>query len=109
MSRRFLRLAAFGLVMTTCAGCAFMDPYERVGMWRPRGSNEGNLAAMVADPHDLQVGKSSPTTDALLAAAAVDRLRHDKVKALPSTTFGVSGGGAGAASGGGSGATDGIN
>ncbi len=91
MSRHLVRFAAFGMTLVACAGCAFMDPYERVGMWRPRNANDGNLTAMVADPHDLVVGKSDRVVDASLATAAVDRMRRGTIKPLPAENFEIGG------------------
>jgi hypothetical protein len=108
MPKHLIARLAAGFAVLACAGCGFLDPYERVGVWHPRNANEGNLAAMVVDPHDLQVGKSSTTTDALMAAAAVDRLRHDKVKPLLNGSFDAAPSSSGAAATGG-GVGDGIN
>lgn len=45
-------------------------------------ANTANLAAMVADPADLTRGRAFTGADAALDAAAVERLRLDKVKPL---------------------------
>ncbi len=76
-------LAGFVLLV---AGCS-IDPYERTGLWRPRGSNDGNLAAQVADPNDLVRGKETASSDGVLAAAAIDRLHRGKVKELATGSF----------------------
>lgn len=93
------------------AGCSFIDPYRRDGMWSPNGANEANLGAMVATPTDLARGQGESGSNGDLAAAAVKRLRTDRLKALPAvdTTGGAiaagvsSGGGGGAPSAGGGG------
>ena len=57
-------------------------------------SNLKNLGGMVADPHDLVSGSSSPYTDGA-TAAAVQRYYEDKLKRLPPlegiSTFSTSG------------------
>jgi hypothetical protein len=80
-------------------GCAFTDPYERAGVWRPSGSNEANLIAMVKTPSDLVQGVGDGLGNGQLAAAAIERLRADKVKPLPDSglaQISLSGSGAGA-------------
>ena len=78
LRRQLLCIAALGV-----AGCDAMDPYRREGMWRPSSANEANLRAMVASPSDLVRGVSSADGDGQQAAAALDRLRNDKVRRLP--------------------------
>lgn len=69
------------------AACAFSDPYERPGTWRPSGANEANLRTMLANPAHLERGVAGGAADGALAAAAVERLRQDKVKPLPESTI----------------------
>ncbi len=87
------------------AGCGQdYDPLTREGLWHPNHANHSNLALMAANPADLVRGTGVTTGDGQLAAAAVDRLRTDKVKKLPASdiaTFGA--GNTGDNSGGGSG------
>jgi hypothetical protein len=64
-------------------GCTATDPMTRPGIWHPTGANDANLRAMIANPHDLVIGASSPGADGDVAAAAVQRYRTGKVKALP--------------------------
>jgi type IV pilus biogenesis protein CpaD/CtpE len=71
------------------SGCSLTDPAVREGFWHPRGVNDGNLAVMVANPHDLVEGQSTNYSDGTLAAAAVDRLYRNQVKPLPDTQLGV--------------------
>ena len=59
-----------------------------------------NLADMVADPRDLEMGRSPGPASGHLGASAVDRLYNDKVKDPTPTRSGV-----GAISGGGGGGT----
>lgn len=66
-------------------------------------ANLSNLAAMVADPHDLIAGKSSTKADATTAAAAVQRYHDDKVKDLPQHNVYVVGAGSGIPGSGGGG------
>jgi pilus assembly protein CpaD len=62
-------------------------------------ATQTDLAAMVADPHDLVRGESGGKTDSTVAGAAVDRLHDDKVKKF----FTIGGGTTGASSGSGGG------
>ena len=74
------RIIAASLLL---AGCALTDPYQRPGNWYPLGVNAENLTLMVANPNDLREGQPLGPADGQLAAAAVERLRRDKVKSLP--------------------------
>ncbi len=68
------------------AGCGpDYDPLTREGLWHPNHANRSNLTLMVANPADLVRGTGTTTSDGQLAAAAVDRLRTDKVKKLPAS------------------------
>jgi hypothetical protein len=71
----------------TLSGCDMTDPYLREGVWRPNGSTEANLRAMVAAPADLARGVSAPGGDGQQAAAALDRYRNDKVRPLPDSAL----------------------
>ncbi len=75
--------ALAGLLALSACG-PDVDPLTREGLWHPTHVNRANLVAMVANPADLVRGTGSATADGLLAAAAVERLRTDKVKKLPS-------------------------
>ena len=75
-------LRCVGLLAMLCC-CAETDPYAREGAWRPNGSNEANLRAMVAVPSDLALAALASPADGGLTAQAVSRLRHDRVRALP--------------------------
>lgn len=79
------------------SGCADRDPYRRTDVWQPTGANAANLAAMVANPHDLAVGHGSSRNLSKAQAAAVDRVWQGTPTAV----------GGGAASGGGGGTTGG--
>lgn len=65
------------------SACAATDPLYQEGRWQPTNVNDANLAVQVADPADLHHGRQVAGSDALLAAAAVTRLRQDRVKKLP--------------------------
>ncbi len=68
------------------AGCdPANDPLVREGLWFPGHTNHQNLALQVANPGDLVRGSGTNGADGQLAAAAVDRLRNDKVKKLPAS------------------------
>jgi hypothetical protein len=71
----------------TLSGCNMTDPYSREGVWRPNGANEANLRAMVVSPADLARGVSAPGGDGQQAAAALERYRNDKVRALPDSAL----------------------
>lgn len=71
------------LLIPALCGCTTLDPLTRDGLWHPTGANQANLAAMVVDPADLVRGKDYEGTDGQLAAAAVARLRVNRVKQLP--------------------------
>jgi carbamate kinase len=79
---KLLILIAFGGL----AGCQnFQDPSTRTGTWKPEHTNETNLQAMIANPADLVLGHGDGSTGGTLAAAAIERLRADKVKPLPAS------------------------
>ncbi len=87
-ARDLRRCACLVLLLgaTSCAG--WDDPFQRPGTWRAEGSNEANLAAMVADQSHLVQGVGDEGSPAVLSAAAVHRLLTDRVKPLPSTNIG---------------------
>jgi hypothetical protein len=79
-----MRAAALVLpLLIALAGCDKTDPYLREGVWHPNGANEVNLRAMVAVPADLATASPADPADGGLAAAALNRLRHDRVRPLP--------------------------
>ncbi|MDN3568406.1 hypothetical protein QWZ14_28840 [Paeniroseomonas aquatica] len=63
--------------------CASLDPFHRDSAWRPGGSNEANLAAMMAEPRERVDGTAPARAGGQPAAAAIDRLRTDRVRPLP--------------------------
>ena len=77
-------LALAGLLALSACGPDF-DPLSREGLFQPTHVNHANLVAQVANPADLVRGTGSVTADGQLAAAAVDRLRTDRVKKLPAS------------------------
>ena len=77
-------LALAGLIALSSCGPDF-DPLSREGLFQPTHVNRANLVAQVANPADLVRGTGSVTADGQLAAAAVDRLRTDRVKKLPAS------------------------
>jgi type IV pilus biogenesis protein CpaD/CtpE len=78
------------IILTTLvllvAGCANTDPYRRTDVWYPTGSNAGNIAAMVARPNDLILGRTGNAGDARQATSAIDRVWQDRAKPLASET-----------------------
>lgn len=77
--------AALALLLAL-TGCAQVDPYTRTGMWQPGGVNSLNLAAMVANPHDLMQGRGSAGAQGTTATAAVERLLAGVPTPLPSVS-----------------------
>jgi type IV pilus biogenesis protein CpaD/CtpE len=58
-----------------------------------------NIELQVAHPSDLLAGRGTTDSDGETAAAAVERMRKDKVRALPDSSL-VPIGGSGSTSGG---------
>ena len=77
-------MAAGAAVLSLLWGCAGPEPYDFPHTWRPTGANDANLAAMAVRPADLARGRGTGPADAQVAAAALDRLRTGRVKALDS-------------------------
>jgi hypothetical protein len=80
--RRALAAAPLLLLLAGCAAGA-TDPFKREGTWQPEHDNDHNLAAMVANPAELRHGSGDDRSAGDRAAAAVARLRADRVKPLP--------------------------
>jgi hypothetical protein len=70
-------------LLLSLGGCNHTDPYLRDSNWRPNGTNAANLRAMVAVPANLITATQTGPADGNLAAAALNRLRHDQVRPLP--------------------------
>jgi hypothetical protein len=84
-------------VLLAAGGCAKTDPLLRPELWRPNDSNTANLRSMVAVPADLVTAAPSDGGSGQQAAAALDRLRHDRARPLPDSALakvGPSGGSA---------------
>lgn len=78
------RLALAGIVLAVLplAGCdPAHDPYYRAGTWHPEGVNDMNIAAQVADPHDLVRGREIPQPNYRSSAQAVADLWSGKTDA----------------------------
>lgn len=113
-------LLAFIASLIALAGCDERDPYLRTDVWKPTGANAGNIAAMVADPHDLISGRGTAVQNSNESAAAVSHVWLDQPKPLllgaggnaggaQSGSGGTGGGGTGSgAGGGGSGGSSGT-
>ena len=78
--RRHLLL---GAAIVLLSGCSVTDPLYQSGRWEATNVNQANLIVQVANPDDLRHGRQVSGSDALVAAAAVTRLRQDRVKKLP--------------------------
>jgi hypothetical protein len=68
------------LLLVACA----QDPFERPGTWNATNDNEHNLRLMVAVPADLEHGRGTETSLGATSAAAIGRMRDDKLKPLAS-------------------------
>ncbi len=95
LCKRLLPLA--GLLLL--AACAERDPFRRDDVWKPTGANAGNLAAMVANPDDLIVGRTSTRGDTKASTIAIQHIWDGNPQPLTSG----SGGGGGSSSSGSSG------
>lgn len=86
---RRLRPACLLLLLAPLAACEgfTLDPFQREGRWRPNGTNEHNLVAMVEEPRDLLAGRAAEGADGQRAAQAVERLRLDRVRPLPASSI----------------------
>jgi type IV pilus biogenesis protein CpaD/CtpE len=94
------------LAVLLLAGCTTIDPYQRKDIWSPKGVNAGNIAVMVANPHDLIQGRGQSGEEARQGAGAIDRVWMDRPKPLLPTGSASAGG---ASAGGGAGASGGGN
>ncbi len=77
------------LLGLTLAGCSGSDPFTQAGTWsveRFGNANDENLAAMVADPHDLTAGQGEPASLGQEASPAVTRLLAGRRTQLPATS-----------------------
>lgn len=93
--------------MLGLGACQDLDPYTRSGTWQPTGANQGNLAAMVANPYDLIRGRGLPASDSKEPTLAINRVSTDTPKPLldpgGGSGSGLSGGGSGGGGSGGGG------
>jgi type IV pilus biogenesis protein CpaD/CtpE len=85
MGSAFCKTAALCALLATASCGEDYDPLTREGLWNKSHINHANLTLQVANPGDLVRGSGTTGGDGQLAAAAVDRLRTDKVKKLPSS------------------------
>ncbi len=87
--RRKIPLLGLSLVgLSLLAGCDATDPYKRTGNWQPRGSNDINLAAMVAVPSDLARGVADDHLgNGQTAATAGARQLNEKAYPLPDSAI----------------------
>jgi len=88
MTRRHRHLLLALAAALPCAACGGPEPFPFAasGRWRPGGSNEANLRAMVFDPAHIERGQDALRRDAQAATAAVARHRSDRVRPLPRTS-----------------------
>ena len=109
MTRTPLIHSSLMLGVLLLAGCEQLDPYHRVDVWQPTGAPQANLAAMVADPHDLISGRGVSRADGKVADKAIGHVLQDTPKSLLDASGpGNAGmGGAGGSSGGGAGGAPG--
>ena len=82
---------AFGLLALAAVaagpGCAFTEPYDRPGTWRPTGAMEANIVAQLARPSDYVSGVPYAPVSTAPLSAAVARWRNDQVKPLPDSAI----------------------
>jgi predicted small lipoprotein YifL len=93
-------LAGAALVLLSLTGCGQIDPLTRPFSWNPEGVNADNIAAMAANPADLEHGRDTSRRRARVESDGVDRLWSGKPSPLLNGG-GSYGGGGGAAAGGG--------
>jgi type IV pilus biogenesis protein CpaD/CtpE len=92
-------LAAMSLM--ALAGCSQTDPLTRPYMWEESGVNEHNIAAMAANPADLNRGRDTSQRRVSVESDPIEKLWSGKP--TPLLTSGSTGStGAPATSGGGS-------
>ena len=80
------------------SGCSQLDSYNRPFTWHPTGANAANIAAQVADPDDLIVGRGSDRTDAATVVPGLQQVETGQAKG-GSSAAGGSGAGVGAGGG----------
>lgn len=80
---RLLRPLMLVASLLATPACEALDPFHRESAWRPGGTNEDNLAAMLDEPRDRIRGTAPANAQGQRAAAAIERLRTDRVRALP--------------------------
>jgi len=98
------RCAAAALSLLALTGCNQLDPLTRPYMWHPTEVNAQNIAAMAANPNDLNRGRDTPRRRVHMEAAGVERLWNGQTLPL---LVGAGGSGGSSGSGGGSGGASG--
>lgn len=73
-------LVAMTATLAACANST--DSVERLNGIPFGGTTHANLAAMVANPNDLVVGRGQTKIDGTSAAAPIERVLTDRQKAL---------------------------
>ena len=81
-----MRVLLLLLLLPAACSNPQVDPFTRSGMWLPQGTNERNIAAMLAEPTDMVRGRGAAGADSPRAIAAVTRLLDGKEKALPAAS-----------------------
>ena len=93
-------LVAFSLGLTACNRD---DTYSRPYTWHPTHANDANIAAEVADPSDLVVGRGSDSVPAAMVVPAITAMTGSA--ATGGSTSGATGGLGAVAAAGSSGAS----
>jgi hypothetical protein len=89
-------LAAAALVLLSLTGCDQIDPLTRPFSWNPEGVNADNIAAMAANPADLDHGRDTNRRRVRVESDGVDRLWSGKPLPLNGgSSYGGGGGGSG--------------
>lgn len=91
-----LLLLTGALILSACGN---RDPYLRNDVWTPTGANAGNMAAMLANPNDLLVGRHSAKGDTKASTVAIQHIWEGQPQPL---SYGSSAAGSGSSSSGGS-------
>jgi type IV pilus biogenesis protein CpaD/CtpE len=84
-------ILAATLLLGGCSDLArYLDPYQKPYTWQPTGASSANLAAQLANPHDLVIGRGSTDVDTPASTLAVERVWQDHTKPLasPASTSG---------------------
>jgi type IV pilus biogenesis protein CpaD/CtpE len=87
-------LAVSVIALSGCGGLGnYLDPYQKPYAWHPTGAPAANLAAQVANPHDLVAGRGVTEEDSREPTLSIEQFWQGHTKPLAA---GASGGSAAA-------------